>query len=391
MLKKVLLLGDSTIDNCYWVKEGHTVCDYLQLNQPDNEFINYAVDGFTTDSILYGEYKDFEVISKYHPHEYFKTLEAVKDVKEIDYIVLSVGGNDLRAQLERLIFIQEPNREEELEKITDRLVRNYHEIIEELKSSLPDAKLIISFQYTPFIKDDPYLIYFLMDVLNRKEVLPESLYAYMIVKLYSWFGFSEQRSNASLERLHSIMTTVYQRIMQDMPCESYAIADMTNTFDYFDPSLFTSQIEPSENGSKVIASLLSHVINHHDFASNPKLYAQPTILEGKHTFTKDVTTAKIDWQPKNSFITTQNAVSIFKNKYLKKLNEDKGKYFGLNGFFINSNIDISNELKLSEIYKHAMGHLNNGNGHRTLSVLKQLGWVKTENKISENSTLNSIS
>ena len=71
-MPKLLLLGDSTLDNSYWVSEGCAVSDHLTKQLPGWEIINFAVDGFTTSSMLSGEYKDHAVESIQHTHDFFK-------------------------------------------------------------------------------------------------------------------------------------------------------------------------------------------------------------------------------------------------------------------------------------------------------------------------------
>lgn len=103
-MPKLILLGGSTLDNFNWVPNKATVNDHLNRQLPKMEILNFAVDGFTTDSILYGEYKDCAVNSSQHTHKYFEPLKALENEKEVEHIVLSVLGNDFRIQLSKLIL-----------------------------------------------------------------------------------------------------------------------------------------------------------------------------------------------------------------------------------------------------------------------------------------------
>jgi len=109
-MAKLLLLGDSTIDNYYWVSEGCTVSDHLTRQLPGWDIVNFAVDGFTTSSLLKGEYKNCAVDSIQHTHDIFNPLKALAKEKDVEHIVLSVGGNDFREALSNLIYMPSEQR-----------------------------------------------------------------------------------------------------------------------------------------------------------------------------------------------------------------------------------------------------------------------------------------
>src|SRR5690242_11400116 len=124
--KKIVILGDSTIDNRVWLgKEKYrlyvdntypllspvvdflawfnpfkpkSVVENLRQQMPDIEFIDRTNDGFTTHDVLHGAYRD-KVFGRgahrFFPHEHFKPLDS-DEIKNADQIILSIGGNNFR-------------------------------------------------------------------------------------------------------------------------------------------------------------------------------------------------------------------------------------------------------------------------------------------------------
>jgi len=130
---QVHTLGDSTLDNCYWLLNGSnaaTVKDdtveglLAKKLGSDYELVSHAYDGFTTTSVLEGG--DVGRVLSINPHQNHSTrarayldnrkinplserffahplndLKAAvaKDPESIHYVVISVGGNDFRERL----------------------------------------------------------------------------------------------------------------------------------------------------------------------------------------------------------------------------------------------------------------------------------------------------
>ena len=110
--KKVALLGDSTLDNGYWVQtknqyanKTHTVTHQTAVALANNtnthsyDIGNFAVDGATTADLRRHCRLDKVLPSDQdHPASMVHQLNAVKDWQP-DIAVLSVGGNNYREAL----------------------------------------------------------------------------------------------------------------------------------------------------------------------------------------------------------------------------------------------------------------------------------------------------
>lgn len=111
--KKVALLGDSTLDNGYWVQRKNRYADKTQTvthqtalalsNNSNNthsyDIGNFAVDGATTADLRRPCRLDKVLPSDHdHPAKMVHQLNAVKDWRP-DVAVLSVGGNNYREAL----------------------------------------------------------------------------------------------------------------------------------------------------------------------------------------------------------------------------------------------------------------------------------------------------
>ncbi|MDI1352273.1 MAG: hypothetical protein PSV35_05815, partial [bacterium] len=88
MKPEIILIGDSILDNNYWVAQGEDVPSLLSRCLPELEVRNLAVDGFTTHHVLKGAYKDVAVQSASHTHTMFKPLKQLNHLAHAKYIVL---------------------------------------------------------------------------------------------------------------------------------------------------------------------------------------------------------------------------------------------------------------------------------------------------------------
>jgi len=115
-MKKVALLGDSIIDNKVYVGDSeYSVLEHLQ-SLSDFEFSQIAVDGHTTVDVLQGQ------------------LDKIK--KDFDFIILSIGGNDLLEYLHLLVDdINKhtfPRNLEIMNSFVEPIRERYEEIVERL-------------------------------------------------------------------------------------------------------------------------------------------------------------------------------------------------------------------------------------------------------------------
>ena len=114
-MNKVTLLGDSIIDNKVYVESDElSVLEHLE-HISDDEFLQIALDGATTDHVLSSQ------------------LEHVSE--EDTHTVLSVGGNDLLNNISFLTqdFRYSPNRVlEQLRQMLLPINKNYEAIVQKL-------------------------------------------------------------------------------------------------------------------------------------------------------------------------------------------------------------------------------------------------------------------
>lgn len=374
-MTKVILLGDSTIDNVYWVNQGKTVTQHLSSLLPNYEVINFAVDGFTTASVLYGEFKDFEVVSPNHPHEYFKPIDALKKQTDVTHIVLSVLGNDFRAELSQIISSPFSQRLQIIDEIIERIVTNYSKIIEEIREAQPEAKLHLAIQYVPYVEKDSYLIYFLMHKLqNNYELGLGPFDTYLQLMYYSLVGLNEQEQRKAVVLLQQLITKVYQKIFDKLQDESLAILDLASSFNCRDSALYESQIEPSAIGGELIARLIANSVDNHDFSKDSRLYAFPSPSVGMVNYS--LSDIKELWYPGRIPINKKEALLFFKDRYLKQLENNHQLCLRQPSLFSTDPVDLTTQT-LEELVHQAQ---SNKKG-QILKIMQDLGWLNETGEI----------
>ncbi len=107
-MKMITLVGDSILDNFYWLENKQHDLKY-ELEQHIFCVKNYAVDESRLDNVLYGiEPKDIYQESREYPYPVDENgiVQPLELLSNEDMIVLSVGGNDLRVTLFKMtIFL----------------------------------------------------------------------------------------------------------------------------------------------------------------------------------------------------------------------------------------------------------------------------------------------
>ena len=170
--KKVALLGDSTLDNGYWVQrpnqyadKTHTVTHQTAAalasktnNAHSYDVGNFAVDGATTADLRRRCRLDKVLPSDQdHPYEMVHQLNAVKNWQP-DIAVLSVGGNNYREALmgvlqRNLTYFQllfritpvqaRPTIKDAFSQVKLRLLEEYKAIIDDLINDNPGVSRIV--------------------------------------------------------------------------------------------------------------------------------------------------------------------------------------------------------------------------------------------------------
>lgn len=156
MANTIVLVGDSTLDNVVWVGSYENCIKFkLESMNPNYRVVNYAADGFTSSEVIGGGHPDISWSHRKSKDPYptesavkFCPLDWVNKLGQVDYIVLSVGGNDLRQIL---------SSHEQIIKATESFIKNYHSICDQLTKKC--KKVILMMQYRPSYLQKAYNIY----------------------------------------------------------------------------------------------------------------------------------------------------------------------------------------------------------------------------------------
>jgi lysophospholipase L1-like esterase len=278
----VTLLGDSTIDNRVWVggvtknfllglvgygldeskvkvQKSHrwfwkpklSVVEHLMDAMPTCEFNDFTNDGFTTGDILTGNFKNkvFGNAFNIYPQEFFQPIIASEpSIKRSDFVILSIGGNDIREFLMRSVARNDSpqkmsNIKSDFEEVKETLKRNYVSILVKIYTANPQAKIILMTQYYPSMIQNNYKI------MEHMRTLGEALWATPDAEI----------------ALHKIMRDIYTDIyisLQKSGVKNFLIADVTSSLNPYDANNHVSQIEPSASGGKKIARMLQFLLTY---------------------------------------------------------------------------------------------------------------------------------
>ena len=265
---RIALIGDSTLDNGYWVhKDESSVSE--QIFKMQNSFYgesiavyNLAVDGFTTSSCLnersFFPFSRKKNMDRFYPMEGLKVLDPPPT-----HIILSVGGNDVREVLGS-------GQKKALPNAVKKLQQNYLLIVNQCLSVCENT--ILMFQYRPSFNMNNYGIYESVNFLQENEIrkmgLLESV-SWRSMSSVTFGGFfhdnsslEDDESNASVRKLNALIETIYNGLLTSelFRTKTFQIIDLPNTFYIYCNLLYEHQIEPSHCGGLVIAKIVCHMI-----------------------------------------------------------------------------------------------------------------------------------
>merc|ERR1712228_279313 len=249
--RHIILMGDSVIDNFYWLKDKTKDIKQQILDTYENKVkvTNLAVDESRSQDVLYGMDPSFVYVDArkkvgLEPYPMDKNgkvipLEIVKnmiDKKEIilnvkkhqikPTVVLSIGGNDVRVLLYNFSM---QNMMSGLEKLR----QNMQKIVEKL---LFDFKLNV----VPVLCYEPYQDFATQHGLKREQLL--------------------QIFNIGATKIFEL-------------CETYSlpVIDLSRTFNTFDRSHYGStSIEPSNKSGQFIVDIIQFINDNYPFNSDVK-------------------------------------------------------------------------------------------------------------------------
>lgn len=328
VLGYVHTLGDSTLDDLFWMLKNsdlksakqNSVEGTLKKHVKVDGFkvVSHAYDGFTTKSVLRGdrigavlpyyEEKDLYMKEKAARGFYAKPLTTLENkITEAPnvphYVVISVGGNDFRENLRNPL---------KLLKDIPQIQKRYLEIVEKVKGlGSHNVHPILMLQYRTDANNDPYLIYTLLKVIGIAAFFTHvTSIALMTAPLWAvagqvsalaggllFFGgalglYLSQKvvplsvtkdvflgKKIGMSMLGALMQKFYQPILEYAKKERIPLLDLPNTFNPYE-KLYISGIEPGKEGGKLIAEGIHHIVKNHDFTKESALYSkwgkQPT-------------------------------------------------------------------------------------------------------------------
>lgn len=270
-VKKVALVGDSTLDNGFWVQrtseyaaKTDTVTHQTALALANNistsysyDIANFAVDGATTadlrrlcrlDKVLPADQD--------HPTRMVHQLGAVT-AWQPDIAVLSVGGNNYREALmgtlrknltsTQLLFRMTPEHarpiiKEAFSQVKRQLLEEYEAIIDDLiKNNSRLNRMVLLSQYYPSITDfTPYFIYTGFSHLARAEGRGQTP-----------FGLVEETMNELYRSVLEYAATKNKEMV---------FVDVCSSLDPLGGN-HTSQIEPNGRGSQIMGRLIAEAVD----------------------------------------------------------------------------------------------------------------------------------
>lgn len=331
-------LGDSTLDNVYWmlnqngtnIEEAKAQCVEGQLQTKLNEgnhhsyqVISHAYDGFTTESLLQGDVvgrvlpgiepkrvsakgRSYLQCKEINPNANsfdVKPLAKMKaavlaDPEAAHYLVISVCGNDFREQLRNPIKM--------LRSIPD-IHKRYDQILNTLKDDFQGKKIkpILMLQYRVDANNDSYLIYTILRVIGAITL---AINAISTAALIASLAVVSASITATAAVIFAILGTVglivsnkilplrmTWKVISGQGIGIAAIGALMERFyqpilkrakeesipildlpNTFNPykPLYLASIEPSVEGGKLIAEGINHIVKQHDYNASSQLYAK---------------------------------------------------------------------------------------------------------------------
>jgi hypothetical protein len=294
--------------------------------------VSHAYDGFTTRNVLEKGVVGYCLRILHHPQggltfqlqNYFshKNVTAFGERRPLDsleervklnskskhYVVISVGGNDFRELLSTplSLFREIPN-----------IRARYLEIVNRVKALSPtNVHPILMFQYRPGFTPDPYGIYTILKVaglflaavqslsigtigisaiaLLAHKITQRSAFIFTLIGTLGLILTTQVMSlkttagiwkgqQAGIALLGDLMERFYRPILQQAAKDRIPVLDLPNVFNPLDRALYTSQIEPSVTGGKMIARGLAKIIKSHDFSEKSYIYDHFSQLRSENT------------------------------------------------------------------------------------------------------------
>lgn len=314
MTNYVHTLGDSTLDNLYWLTERYNMQQAKSKSVEglikkklgsSHQVESHAYDGFTTSTVLNGGEIGAVLRGASNLNAYIAEKASSftnKQVRPLDklskeinknpdathYVVISVGGNDFRENLGNPIRLLG-----DVSKVQER----YLSILDKVKNMNPNVKPVLMFLYRTDAVNDCYGIYTILKVAAGLVAIVQGVC--MAVIAAAGVGFAAHKINSfsvgvlvsaaaiilaassfivpfkitkgilfrqdtGMTLLGALMEKFYKPILERAKKDNLPILDLPNSFNPYDSSLYISGIEPSEKGGRLIADGISRIIKTND-------------------------------------------------------------------------------------------------------------------------------
>lgn len=262
MKKRIALIGDSVLDNFHWLKfPQQDVRQQLSNIMPNFDVYNYAVDESKTTDVLNGcspelRYSNSRLFHFRNSYPY-PTNDSGKVVPldlckklEPDNIILSVGGNDGRVHLMKLMI----SAESLINAImADNFVEKFKTIVRKMIKIQPKSVLVFVYK--------PHETIF-------KEFRNNVGWGLNYIPIENMIDLQGR-----LDKVYNHLRDIYIEVGKKY---RLPIIDLSQTFNYKDRTHYGSTtIEPSNKSGQTIANLIKHVLENHDFDSQSTIYYQP--------------------------------------------------------------------------------------------------------------------
>ncbi len=290
--KRIVVIGDSTLDNKVWVGRGGailnrlkeaigivpasreakikasqsyfppelSVLDHLQKELPHYQVLDYTNDGFTTENVLHGANKNKVFGGGFllsYPRTHFYPLQAAEnDIPAAECVILSIGGNNFREYLinsqqyynysqdkwvKRTTAERETYIKDKFHPVLEKMRNEYIQIVKHIRSKNPTAKIILTTQYYPSASGWVDYIYPFMKEVGKI------------------LGIGRNPNNP-MDVIHEIMKQTYMQVLESAQDSNVVVADITSSLDPFDKKNHAMQIEPSGDGGKKMAQMLEYMV-----------------------------------------------------------------------------------------------------------------------------------
>lgn len=246
---RIALVGDSTLDNVLWVSGAGSQSISQQVTTAVGDggaVMNLAADGYTSGDTLHGNQRVISVGMRARLGDPIRFDEdgifrPLNQIKKLDppptHIVVSVGGNDVREILGDMGKIG---------AIVAGFAENYPKIVDACLEVTPNVILMLQYRPSFHMDGGGYGVYQAINTMPGE--------------------------GSSVQKLNRLMETIYRPVFRLAQEKGLSLIDLPRTFDLYDDSLYTHQIEPSEKGGAKIASMVAHVVANHVAESGSAFY-----------------------------------------------------------------------------------------------------------------------